>query len=197
MEHYFTQHQASPLRLRKISERIRGKEITIFLASGVFSSKRIDKGSRLLAEKAIIEDGWRVLDLGCGSGVIGIVIAKCYPKAKVVMVDINQRAVDTAIMNAKLNKLDNCEIILSNGFENVNGQFDAILFNPPQTAGKKLCFYLITQSKAKLKPGGVLQLVARHNKGGKSLYNFMQEVFGNAQALAKSGGYRVYLSKNG
>jgi 16S rRNA (guanine1207-N2)-methyltransferase len=73
--------------------------------------------------------------------------------------------------------------------------FDTILLNPPQTAGKKLCFELIEESKAHLKKDGLLQLVARHNKGGKDLSKKMLEVFGNVEPTAKEAGFRVYVSK--
>ena len=66
--------------------------------------------------------------------------------------------------------------------------------NPPQTAGKEICFQLIEQSKNHLKNGGNLQLVARHNKGGKTLSRKMEEVFGNVKVIAKKAGYWAYMS---
>jgi 16S rRNA G1207 methylase RsmC len=196
MPHYYSEKQDSALKLRKVVEVIRGSELKFFFASGVFSSKKVDKGSLLLAECAIVENNWRVLDLGCGNGVIGIAIAKAFPKAKVVMSDVNERAVKTAMMNCKLNRTP-CVVLQGNGFDKIEGLFDAILLNPPQTAGKDVCTKLIEESKAHLNKGGLLQLVARHNKGGKSLNNFMNDVFKNTIVLKKSGGYRVYASKNG
>ena len=72
--------------------------------------------------------------------------------------------------------------------------FDVILSNPPQTAGKELCFKLIEESKNYLKYNGSLQLVARHKKGGNTLSKKMEEVFGNVKVIAKKSGYFVYLS---
>ena len=83
----------------------------------------------------------------------------------------------------------------SDGFENIKDKFDTILLNPPQTAGKQLCQKLIEDSKQHLNPKGCLQLVARHNKGGKELSKKMFEVFGNMKEIAKGSGYRTYLSQ--
>ena len=76
-----------------------------------------------------------------------------------------------------------------------NNDFDVVLSNPPQTAGKEICFKLIEQSNEHLKNNGNLQLVARHNKGGKTLSKKMEEVFGNVRVIAKKSGYWVYVSK--
>ncbi len=195
MEHYYTKNQSSELKLRLIKEHIRAVELKLYLCSGVFSAKKIDTGSRLLANRAIVKAAWHVLDLGCGIGVVGIAVAKAHSNTKVLLTDVNERAVYVAKINSKLNNCSNVEIRQSNGFESIDKKFDTILLNPPQTAGKKLCFKLIEQSKQHLKTNGLFQLVARHNKGGKSLNKFMQEVFGNSEVLAKQSGYRIYVSK--
>jgi len=196
MSHYYSEKPDSELKLRKVNELIRGKELVFYLASGVFSAKRIDNGSRLLAEDSLIEPNWDVLDLGCGNGIVGIAVAKAELSAKVLLTDINERAVKATKLNIKLNHADNATAKKSDGLKKLNNLFDTILFNPPQTAGRELCKALIEEAKAHLKPGGSLQLVARHNKGGKTLYNFMQELFGNGEVVSKSGGYRIYLCKN-
>ena len=74
-------------------------------------------------------------------------------------------------------------------------KFDVILLNPPQTAGKKICFRMIEESKEHLNKGGSLQLVARHQKGGRSLQAKMEEVFGNVKVIARGSGYRIYYSE--
>ena len=89
--------------------------------------------------------------------------------SEVVLTDINSRAVKIARMNKKRNRVENVSFVQGDMFEKVKGKFDTILFNPPQTAGKSICFQMIEKSKDFLKEGGTLQLVARHNKGGKSL----------------------------
>lgn len=195
MPHYFSEWQDSELRTKRIKEKIRGVFLEFFLSAGVFSSKKVDYGSRLLAEYSLIKKGWKVLDLGCGAGIIGIVIAKVFPDSDVLMIDLNRRAVKIAEMNIKLNNLSNCKAKYSNLFSKVNEKFDAILVNPPMSAGKSVCFEIIEKSKDFLNDKGLLQLVARHNKGGSSLKKKMEEVFGNASEIVKRGGYRVYISR--
>lgn len=193
MEHYFSEKQESHLNLKKIRQKIKGVDFEFYTSSGVFSKEKIDKGTLILAENMIVDKKCSVLDIGCGIGILGIAAARLYD-ANVVMSDINKRAVMLAKKNIKLNNIK-AEIYNGNLYEKINkNDFDVILSNPPQTAGKEVCFKLIEQSKNYLKNNGNLQLVARHNKGGKTLSKKMEEVFGNVKAIAKKAGYWVYLS---
>jgi len=182
------------LNLKKIKIRIKCLDLEFYTGSGVFSKKGLDKGTEILLEHCIADNDWRILDLGCGIGVVGVVLKKLYPKAKIEMTDINERAVKLAEMNVKLHKMDN-KVYKSDLFQNIEGQFDAIIANPPQTAGKQVCFKLIEQSKEHLAKDGTLQIVARHKKGGEDLSKKMQQVFGNVDVLGKKAGYRVYVSR--
>ncbi len=194
-EHYYSEEQKSELRLKKISARLRGTELEFWTGAGVFSGKKVDKGSELLANDCIINEKSRVLDLGCGYGAVGIAVAKAFPSAEVVLTDINKRAAKLARINRKLNRTQNTKVLQGNMYEKVEGKFDAILLNPPQTAGKQVCFEMIGQASNYLNNGGTLQVVARHNKGGKTLSEKMKEVFGNLEEVSKKSGYRIYLSR--
>lgn len=196
MEHYYSKEQKSPLDLKKISQRINKKEFDFYTASGIFSKDKVDKGTLILAENMIIDQNSKVLDIGSGIGILGIVAAKIF-NADVVMTDINKRAIMLAKKNIKLNNV-NAKIYQCNLYEKIkDNDFDVILTNPPQTAGKELCFRLIEHSKIHLKQGGSLQLVARHNKGGASLSRKMEEVFGNVKVVARKSGYWVYMGEKG
>ena len=195
MEHYFTKSPKSEIKILKIKEKLRNKEIEFYTASGLFSLKNIDKGSKLLTEKCIIKDNWKILDLGCGYGIIGLALKLAYPNMEVTFSDINERAIQLTNMNLKLHNIK-AKAIQSNSFENIKDKFDTILLNPPQTAGKEICFKLIEDSKEHLKNKGLLQIVARHNKGGKDLSKKMLETFHNVKETAKSKGYRIYISQN-
>ena len=195
-EHYFSEKPESELKLAKIQARLRDIDLELWTGSGVFSGKKVDKGTELLANKCIINENSRILDLGCGYGPVGISIAKAFPSVEVVMTDINHRAVKIARMNKKHFQLKNISVVQGDMYEKVDGKFDTILLNPPQAAGKETCFKMIEQSKPFLNKGGTLQLVARHNKGGKSLSGKMNEVFGNVEDISIKSGYRIYLSRN-
>lgn len=193
--HYYSEKQDSELKTSEISAKLRGNLLRFTSASGTFSKSRIDKGSELLIEYAKIPKDARVLDLGCGYGPVGIAVAKSNPDASVLMIDINERAVFLASRNIFANRLSNCAAKKSDSFSNIQSErFDAILLNPPQTAGKKLCIQMIRDSYLHLNPTGTLQLVARHNKGGADLEKHMLEIFGNVVQIAKGSGYRIYLS---
>ena len=193
MEHYYSEEQKSPLNIKKIVQSIRGKDFEFYTASGVFSKNKVDNGTLALAESIIIGKNSKVLDVGCGIGILGIFAAKSF-NADVVMTDINKRAVMLAKKNLELNRVK-AEIYQGSLYKNIKeNDFDAVLSNPPQTAGKDVCFELIEKSKNYLKISGTLQIVARHNKGGKTLAKKMEEVFGNVMVIARKSGYSVYMS---
>lgn len=195
MAHYYSEYQDSELKLKKIKSLLRDKSFEFYTGSGVFSKDKVDKGSALLINSCIIKKKWRVLDLGSGYGAVGIAIARIFSDATVEMVDVNRRAVKLARMNLKLYNIDNAKVFSSDLFAKVDGKYNSIVVNPPQKAGKDVCFKIIEESKNYLEKTGLLQLVARHNKGGKVLSQKMEEVFGNVKDIGKKSGYRVYVSE--
>ncbi len=196
MEHYFTEKPTSKKVLKEIEFDDGIVKFKLFSATGLFSKDKVDLGTKVLLKYNNVQDNSKVLDLGCGYGVVGLYLATKYPNIKVTMSDINERAVEIAKLNAKKLKLNNrIKVIKSDGLKNIDEPFDFILLNPPQTAGKKTCFRLIEESFDHLNKGGYLNLVARHKKGGVSLMEKMNEVFGNSVVLGKKSGYRVYASK--
>lgn len=83
------------------------------------------------AKKLIIQNKYtNILDMGCGSGYIGIAIKKWKPELKVVCVDIDRRAISQSKINAEINNTE-IEIIKSNLYEKIQGKFDLIISNPP------------------------------------------------------------------
>ncbi len=143
----------------------------------------------------VVKDGNLVLDLGCGIGVIGIVMGKLFPDSAIIMTDINKRAVKLAEMNLRLNSVVNAEVRQGNLYDTVKERFDVIVVNPPMKAGYKVCFEIVDRARDFLKDGGSLQLVALHNKGGSRLAERMKDVFGNVETVVKKSGFRVYISK--
>lgn len=197
MTHYYSENQDSPLHLKTIEENLRDNDMRFLVASGVFSKSKVDDGSRVLIENIELQGKEHILDLGCGYGPVGIALARDYPDIKVSMTDTNKRALMLAKKNVPLNNLDKkrFEFFQGNSFEPVEEKsFDVILLNPPQTAGKKLCFSMVEDSINYLNEAGIFYLVARHKKGGQSFEKKMQEVFGNVEAIAKKKGFRVYMS---
>ena len=195
-QHYYSEKQTSELKLKKINAVLREKEFEFYTGSGVFSPKRVDPATILLINKSVVKEEDKVLDLCAGYGPVGIAIKKIFPKTDVYLTDVNKRAIHLAKKNARLNKVK-LTVKSGNLYEPYKDEkFDVILVNPPIAAGRKICFKIIEDAKQYLKNGGTLQLVARHQKGGKQLEKKMQEVFGNIDVLSKKSGFRVYLSKN-
>lgn len=195
IQHYYTRIQIMEFKPFKIKESLRKKDFGFYSAPGVFSARRIDKGTKILIDNCIVKDGWDVLDMGCGIGVVGIVLSKIF-RLNVTYVDTNLRALKLTAMNLKLHNLKG-KVVESYLYERLkNKRFDTILCNPPQTAGKKVCFEIIEKARQHLNKNGLLQIVARHKKGGKHLSEKMFEVFGNMRIIAKKSGYRVYVSEN-
>ena len=193
-EHYFTEKPESKVKYGIIQARIRGGLYEFLTASGVFSCKKIDRGTALLAEKMIIKDGSRILDLGCGYGVLGIVAARIGRNVKVVLTEINRRAAYLAEQNLERNAVSNAEVRRGSFYEPVKDEvFDVILCNLPMSAGLKVVYRIIEESRDHLSQGGTLQVVVR--KGAGRIRDKMLATFGNVTTLAKKGGYRVFLSE--
>ena len=195
-QHYYSEKPTSELKLKKIKAILREKEFEFYTGSGVFSPKRVDPATILLINKSVVKEEDKVLDLCAGYGPVGIAIKKIFPKADVYLTDVNKRAIHLAKKNARLNKV---KVTVKSGDLYVpykDEKFDVILVNPPMAAGRKICLKIIEDAKKHLKKDGTLQLVARHQKGGKQLEKKMQEVFGDTEVLSKKSGFRVYLSKN-
>lgn len=193
-EHYFAIEPSSKLRLGLLKVTLQGVALRFETATGVFSHKKVDTGTRIFLGLMKIPEKGFILDLGCGWGAIGVFVAATHPGARVVMTDINKRAVWLASENIKLNSV-NAEARWGNLYEPViNMEFDTILTNPPISAGRSLIVQAINEAPDHLCYGGTLQLVARTSKGGKTISRIMERTFGNVNEVGKKSGYRVYSS---
>ena len=192
-EHYSTPKPTSEERLGAYTYRLDDAEIAITTISGVFGKDGLDRGSQVLIEYADLKEASSLLDLGCGTGVVGIALAKRFALT-VTFSDVNERAVRIARSNAEANGISG-SFIVSDGFSRIKERFDAIALNPPQSAGKAVCERLISEAYDHLSSGGRLFVVARHKKGGRSLSEHMEGVFGSLSVAARKSGYRVYVGE--
>jgi 16S rRNA (guanine1207-N2)-methyltransferase len=144
--------------------RIRGLELRFRTRPGVFSTKGLDDGTRLLVEHLDLTGADALADLGCGAGAIGIAAAMLAPMAHVHLLDEHLRAVDVARDNVRLNAVPNAEVFLSDLFSAVGGaRYSHVLSNPPARLGNDFLEELVVASLAHLRPGGELWLVVVSN----------------------------------
>ena len=197
VDHYYSAKPVARSEERVIEATLLGASLRFITDAGVFSKEHVDPGTRLLVESAPLPPKGRVLDLGCGYGVVGIAVAKARPDLEVELVDINERAVDLARRNAALNGVSGVTVRLSDGFAAIPAEerFALILTNPPYRAGKDVVYALVEEARQRLEPDGALAVVGRTKQGVKSLKKHMEALFGNAVDLVRDGGYRVIVSR--
>ena len=190
-DHYYTRVPQSESRPVTCAYTYRGVPLTFQTDAGVFSRGEVDTGTRLLLEALPEEMCGEILDLGCGWGVIGISIARKWPETRVVMTDVNTRALDLSRENAKRNRAE-VTCIESDGMAAVAGQaFDAVVTNPPIRAGKQVIYQMFADAEKSLKQGGALYLVIRKQQGAESCMKYLQTIFQSVEKLDKSGGFWV------
>lgn len=174
--------------------KLRGFDFSFSSTWGLFSPRSIDPGTRLLIDYLDINTGNTCLDLGCGYGAVGLVMARLSGSGKVCLVDKDFVAVEHAAKNVQLNCIPNCEVILSNSFSHLSDmKFDVIASNLPANAGKELIRIILLEARNYLKPTGKLYLVTISGLRTFIKRN-LREVFGNYRKLKQSGTHVVSLA---
>lgn len=177
------------------SEQLCGREFRFRTTWGLFSPKGIDEGTRLLLDFIKVNETDNCLDLGCGYGPIGLVLASLAPEGQTLMVDKDFVAVDYACKNIDLNHINNAEAILSNAFSDVGGRrFDLIASNIPAKVGKEMLAIIIQDAFEHLQPGGHFYVVSIN--GLRQLFKReFREVFGNYTKVKQGAHYTISLAE--
>ena len=170
--------------------------ITLETRAGVFAGAKLDAGTRLLLRHLDVAKGQRVLDIGCGVGVIGV--AAGLAGAKVTLTDANLLAVQAAARNLARHGLEGM-VIGSDVYSHLGDQrFDLIVSNPPFHRGKQVDLSvanrIIAGAPVRLYPGGSLLLVANAFLAyGKE----MAKVFDRVETVAATPQYHVLCGQIG
>ena len=133
-----------------------------------------------------------ILDVGCGYGVIGIILSSFFNNKinSVSMVDVNLRAIHLTKMNIKENKVNNCNAFISNVYENIDKKYDFIITNPPKRAGNDIVYKILKEAKDYLKENGCLYYVINKNQGALSSIKEMEKI-SKVEVLEKNKGFYI------
>lgn len=177
---------------------VRGLTLRLRTDAGVFARRGLDRGTELLIEALDLGPCELLLDLGCGTGAIGLAAARLSEGGHVVLTDINERAVRLARDNLRVNAVANAEVRHGDLYAPVAGMaFNHIASNPPLRAGRSVVDRIVSEAPAHLLDGGRLWLVARTRQGAESLRRRMAEAFGDAAIVKRGSGYKVLRATKG
>ncbi len=162
--------------------------------SGVFAQGRLDVGTAVLFRETQPPSAGRILDLGCGYGVIGLAIAAT-SESEVTAVDVNERAVLLANDNAAaLGLADRFRATTPDGVAD-DATYDEIWSNPPIRIGKDALHELLLRWLPRLVPGGRAVMVVGKNLGADSLQRWLTAQGYPTTRLASAKGFRVLESR--
>lgn len=192
MSQYFDNDKNIKSERKIIKFNFDNKVFSIYSDNGVFSKDRLDYGTRVLLNSVDIDKlSGNVLDLGCGLGVVGIILGTFNKGINIDMVDINERAIDLAKNNLVLNNVK-ANIFVSDIYSNVDNKYDFIITNPPIRAGKNVIRGFLLGSYDYLKDDGILYFVMRKDHGVKSMIKELSVKF-NTSIVNKDKGFYVVL----
>lgn len=158
---------------------------------GLFSPKNIDSGTLAMLSVIDFDEHDKVCDLGCGYGVVGILAAKLIGSEKVTLIDNDKQAIEVAKRNVNLNQLPEMDVILSDGFSNVQKtNFTKIISHPPYHVDFSIPKNFIEKGFNRLEKNGALYLVTKR----KEWYmNKLTAVFGGVK-IWEIDGYYVFMA---
>ncbi len=170
----------------------------VFGLSNVFSRKQLDIGSRFFLQnfpEKLNPPPERIIDLGCGNGVLSLKAAQCYPHADIYAVDESYMAVESARMTLQDNLGDNpgFHFISTNILESFSSeQADLILCNPPfhqqHVVGDVIAWQMFVQSRKVLKSGGELWIVGNRHL---AYHTKLKKLFGNQTLVATNNKFVI------
>lgn len=176
-------------------EEVLGINLKFTTANKLFSPAHIDYGTKAMLEKVNFESGDKVLDLGCGYGVVGILAAKVLGPENVVMCDRDELAVEVSKKNAKLNDVEEVRIMQSDGLEEIDEtDFTLILSNPPYHADFSVPKRFIEKGFNRLSLKGKMFMVTKRKKWYK---NKLIAIFGGVKIWEVNDYYVFMAEKRG
>ena len=202
MNHYFSEKPEIKSEKKRIKYTIQNKKFEFITDNGVFSKSKVDFGTDLMLNEFLKKnrglevEKTKILDIGCGYGVVSVILKSFYPEISITLSDVNERALELSEENLKKYGINDYHIIKSDAFEKITEKFDVILSNPPIRAGKDIIFKIYSEAYEHLNENGEFYCVIQTKHGAKSTQKKLMEIFGNCDTVTIDGGYRIFLSKN-
>ncbi len=180
----------------QIEVQVLGISLQLATDEALFSPRGLDAGTRAMLETAVVTAEDRVLDLGCGYGVVGLALAKAYEPQSVTMVDADPLAVQVADGNVAAAGMDQAStdfsVLHSDGFAQLTGKmFTVILSNPPYHTDFAVAKRFIEDGFAHLELGGSMYIVVKRRTWYESK---LRTVFGGVSVTEKDG-YWVLMAQ--
>ena len=205
MSHYFSEKQEVKSDRKIIKYEIENKKFEFVTDNGVFSKTKVDFGTDVMLKVFLRENmnkknqKFDVLDIGCGYGVVTVIVKAFFENVKTMSSDVNERALELTTENLLKNEVvkdenNDFEVRKSFVFDNISEKFDVILSNPPIRAGKQTIFQIYEKSFEHLNENGEFYCVIQTKHGAKSTQKKLEEVFGNCETLEIDAGYRIFRS---
>ncbi len=175
-----------------IRANVLGEELILDTKQGLFSPEHADRGTMAMLSAIDLQPGMKVMDLGCGCGIVGIAAAKKCGAENVVMSDFDPNAVETARRNAEKNGVPGVKCLVSDAFDAVDDTgFDLILSNPPYQTDFAVAKKFIEKGFNRLKVGGKMVMVTKRLDWYR---NKLKAVFGGVR-VQEIDGYFVFTAE--
>lgn len=175
-----------------ISAEIKNIPLIFQTDAALFSPGAVDAGTLAMLSIIDFQENDKVLDLGCGYGVAGILAGKLINPRNVIMCDISGTAVKYAKINASLNQVPAIEIRLSDGYGSIPcDDFTLILSNPPYHTDFSVAKHFIEKGFHKLAVGGRMVMVTKRLTWYKNKFT---SVFGGVK-VHEIDGYYVFAAE--
>lgn len=172
-----------------INISIKDVEIKLETEKKLFSPNNIDKGTLAMLSVVDLKENDKVLDLGCGYGVVGIYATKIIGAYNVIMTDIDEMAAKLAKKNAEINGVDEIKIVQGDAYDSVEGNdFSAILVNPPYHTDFSVPKRFIEKGFNRLRIGDKMYMVTKRKEWYK---NKLINTFGGVR-IHQLDGYYVF-----
>ncbi len=173
--------------------------LTFSTLPGVFSHGKLDDGSALLLESLFSippiktpHENLKLLDWGCGSGVLGLVLSHAFPQASITLADSSSLAIASARHNLKQNSISNCQVVPTHLFSDLAYKYNFIVANPPFHKGRDTHYEdtenFLKQASLHLTSRSTLRIVANNFLRYEQ---YLEQNFNAVRLISSNNKYKV------